>query len=358
MGLAGGYGAAAAGASIEDMVKQRILAQQHSLDIAKALELQRQFQQRTDLQQQELNQQNTQFGQRIGQEKAEFGQRVREYDEGAPTRTVNLRKATTEADTGDLKLTDTKKAIERREQARPAVDQKILGMQDAGIDTSPIDTQLGDKQKGAERLAHVHGAEARQTAAVNNVGAEKMVKVTSMDEAGNPVDTYMPASEAMGKSFRKPPPGGTPALQKARAKSAQTLLDQLESVHSRLQSGEGPGQLARGLSNLTGGYVNLNNDATEYQKLREATAVALAVAIQGSRPSDADAKAMARLLPDFTTPGEVAKNLFTSTREQLQSTAAAMGGDATGDTAAVSHDAPAQKKRGVYNPKTGKVEWQ
>jgi hypothetical protein len=122
--------------------------------------------------------------------------------------------------------------------------------------------------------------------------------------------------------------GGAQGLQKARAESAQQMLDRLKTVHGQLNAGEGPGQLVRGTLQKVGGALNLSNAATEYRKLRRATAVALAVAIQGSRPSDADAEAMAQLLPDYNTPGEVAGNLFNSTNAQLQKTAEAMGGRA------------------------------
>lgn len=124
--------------------------------------------------------------------------------------------------------------------------------------------------------------------------------------------------------------GGPAGLQRARAQSAVQMLDRLQEVHAKLQTGEGPGQIVRGISVATGGRVNLNNAATEYQKLRRATAVALAVAIQGSRPSDADAEAMASLLPDFTTPAAVAKNLFAASKAQLQDTAENMGGSPSG----------------------------
>lgn len=121
--------------------------------------------------------------------------------------------------------------------------------------------------------------------------------------------------------------GGPQGLQRARADSAAAMLERLRQVHAQLQTGEGPSQIARGLAAATGGRINLNNPATEYQKLRKATAVALAVAIQGSRPSDKDAEAMADLLPDFNTPAEVADHLFESSKNQLRDTSAAMGGN-------------------------------
>lgn len=120
--------------------------------------------------------------------------------------------------------------------------------------------------------------------------------------------------------------GGSQGLQRARADAATQMLDRLQAVHAQLQAGEGPGQLVSGTVNKVKGMLNMSNPATEYQKLRKATAVALAVAIQGSRPSDADAEAMAALLPDYNTPGEVARNLFKGTRAQLAKTAEAMGG--------------------------------
>jgi hypothetical protein len=115
-------------------------------------------------------------------------------------------------------------------------------------------------------------------------------------------------------------------LQGARAKSAINMLDRLKEVHARLNAGEGPGQLAKGALDKVKGMLNMENAATEYNKLRKATAVALAVAIQGSRPSDADAEAMAALLPDFNTPQAVADNLFAGSRNQLEDTMTAMGG--------------------------------
>lgn len=120
--------------------------------------------------------------------------------------------------------------------------------------------------------------------------------------------------------------GGTQGLQRARADSAVQMLDRLQQVHSQLNAGEGPGQLLKGFTQKVKGALNMENAATEYQKLRRATAVALAVAIQGSRPSDADAEAMAQLLPDYNTPGEVAGHLFESTRGQLRATSDAMAG--------------------------------
>jgi hypothetical protein len=157
--------------------------------------------------------------------------------------------------------------------------------------------------------------------------ADPLIPIDTVDAQGNHVVTYKRASQVEGQSFPKPVAaggGGTAALQGARAESAITMLDRLQEVHKKLQSGEGPGQLVRGIAQATGGRINLSNAATEYQKLRRATAVALAVAIQGSRPSDADAEAMAQLLPDFTTPAEVAKNLFDSSRQQLRNTAGNM----------------------------------
>lgn len=120
--------------------------------------------------------------------------------------------------------------------------------------------------------------------------------------------------------------GGTQGLQRARADSAVQMLDRLQQVHSQLQAGEGPGQIVKGIGQRIKGALNLENPATEYAKLRKATAVALAVAIQGSRPSDADAEAMAALLPDLNTPAEVATHLFESSKAQLRDTSAAMGG--------------------------------
>lgn len=120
--------------------------------------------------------------------------------------------------------------------------------------------------------------------------------------------------------------GGPAGLQRARAQSAVQMLDRLQEVHKKLQAGEGPGQLVSGTIDTVKGMLNMSNPATEYQKLRRATAVALAVAIQGSRPSDADAEAMSQLLPDFKTPAEVANNLFAASKAQLLDTAENMGG--------------------------------
>lgn len=145
--------------------------------------------------------------------------------------------------------------------------------------------------------------------------------------------------------------GGTQGLQRARAESAITMLDRLKEVHGKLQTGEGPGQLMKGFGEKVKGALNMQNAATEYQKLRKATAVALAVAIQGSRPSDADAEAMSQLLPDFNTPAEVAGNLFSGVNTQLQQTMQSMGG--TGVPKIQNPGGSGVPQEFDFDPKTG-----
>ncbi len=160
MGLAAGYGAGSVGASIEDMVKHRLLQEQQRLAIAKAIADQQNEQARIGQAQQTITNQASQFGQRIGLDTRDQGFRERQYADAEPQRVETVRGLRVANTAGETKNTETARAIGRREEARPKVDPNILNMQDAGVDTSPIDTQLGEKQKGAEHLANIHGANA------------------------------------------------------------------------------------------------------------------------------------------------------------------------------------------------------
>lgn len=323
MGLAAGYGAGAVNTTLEDLVRQALLRKQANLEQERLIAAQSQFQQEQDRRRAEMAQQGQQFQQtnqlnqrRVGIDEAQ-SQREGELQ---PFKITGLRLAQ-QGQQFDLGQKQT--AAERQAAARGQVDPSLLAQHDAlGMNVAPYDTQLGQKEKS--RMAEI-GATARAQA------DNAVIPVQTVDDQGQASTVYMTKKEAEGKSFPKPPTagGGTVALQKARAESAAQMLTRLQEVYQKLQSGEGPSQLVRGIASATGGRLNLNNAATEYQKLRKATAVALAVAIQGSRPSDADAEAMAQLLPDFTTPAEVAGNLFESSKKQLLDVAGNMAG-ATG----------------------------
>lgn len=126
----------------------------------------------------------------------------------------------------------------------------------------------------------------------------------------------------------KAPAAGSNALQASRATSAIAFVNRLKEAYDNMTVGNGPGQLIQGVINKAKGAANLDNPVTKYQKLKKATAIAMAVAIQGSRPSDKDAEAMADTLPDYGTPKEVSDSLFTDMLQQLGDTGQAMGGRA------------------------------
>lgn len=111
----------------------------------------------------------------------------------------------------------------------------------------------------------------------------------------------------------------TERTQQARGQSAQVMLDKLKELYDKLpeEGGYGPAQMMRGSMQKLKGVFGLQDPATEYQNMRKAAAVGLAVAIQGARPSDTDAKAFADMFPDLTIPKHVGKSQFDTIQKQI-----------------------------------------
>lgn len=91
MGLGAAGGAASIAPTLESLLKQRLMEEAQRLQLAKAIEEQRQAQAMESYRQQSLTQDESQFGRSHGLAREQFGQTQRVYDEGAPARAEDLK---------------------------------------------------------------------------------------------------------------------------------------------------------------------------------------------------------------------------------------------------------------------------
>ena len=302
LGLPGAYGAAAGGDAVEKMLMS-LIEQQIKEQEKAAKEEEKRYRRRQD----EIERSDRQEQERYNREQEKSA---------ADIAASERRRGVNREGVADL---ERQGVIITKQQQAKALEEAL-----AGLPEGPGKRRAMLRTMGGEVDANEAETPEERGARLDAEDARSLRKVTAEAEARARAEAkYRPA----GKDPTAP--GGPLGLQRVRAQSALDLLTRLETRYEELQGGEGPGQIVKGIATATGGRINLNNAATEYQKLRKAAGVALAVAIQGARPSDVEAEALGSLFPDFTTPKKVGDNLFSGARQQLEEIVKQTGGTVT-----------------------------
>lgn len=176
--LSGGFAAGGGADALESILKQAFIQQMErkrlALDQSKLSEDARQ-----------ANQTNALGQGRLGIDRDELTQRTRQYDEGAPLRSANLKHIG--AETTDL-------------EGRPAREQAqrdFTTTRDASL--HGYDTQTEDQRlKGQLRVVGAHGANARALALMNN-DARAELKNPATDQQANEVADSIALIDQMSK---------------------------------------------------------------------------------------------------------------------------------------------------------------
>lgn len=179
MGLAAAGGAGSIGPTLQQLLQQRIMQEQMSLQIAKAIADQQMDTSRLGLARDQLTQQGQQFDASLGQRKTEHGFDVRKYDEGAPARA---------AETEGLQLRNqgVLRGMSARDALRgdPTYGQAVTA-READIPVAAIDTQdptgATDQQRALERIK----ATGDQNVRAATVAAERAAAAAARKNLGD-----------------------------------------------------------------------------------------------------------------------------------------------------------------------------
>lgn len=242
------------------------------------------------------------------------------------TRDTELRdRIAADLSTGDTK--DYQRSRFLRSDLQADMDEDPATGLDAQADNEAIDDALQQdatimRPETEDASRALSGRDALKKMLLDKAGYQAQISpegTKALDSAARRAASVVAARPVAGGGATKL--SQAQALRQSRAKNALAMVERLREVHKKMNTGEGPMQLLKGGADKLKGLLNMDNNATEYDRIRNAAGVAMATAVQGGNPSAKEADAFTMLFPALKDTGTVSDNLFDQALSQLKEAA-------------------------------------
>jgi hypothetical protein len=278
--MASGF-AAGAGA---DMLQQ-VLRRKFEEQIAQR-RLEEQIRQ-ADMQNRVQQQQLGQGQQRIGLEGQRLGEDTRQFNVSSGQADERLGM---EKDIQPMRIKQiTAQTEDLNRQPQEALDARAFREKELGLEGSQRMREIGAQGSNALRVANARGAN------------EPVVRIQTVDAAGNPIIKVLSRSDAAGQDFAASPTTDQRNRQAATARSG-SVVKAIAELSERINTGQGAIAKIQGAAEKAKAAANLSDDVSEYQAVVSGFTPLLARAVGHTGVlTEQDVQSVRKMLPD---PGD------------------------------------------------------